>query len=125
MPDSERRLTDERRDLAATCYPMARKLARRFAYRWRLDEDECLSHAMMALCDAARTYRPGLSKFSGHVWRSVSLRLRQARTSGLTRLHIGTWTEPDRVGIRTVGDFSGLRLAACGWPAAASVSLLT
>lgn len=97
-------LTDERAALAATCVPMARRFALEFSRRHRVDFDQCLSDALLWVCDAARTYRPGVSKFSYHAWTALRLQFSTPGTAGRMRLHLGTLRDPNLVGISLLGD---------------------
>lgn len=51
-------LTREQQALASTCYRMAESMARYHSRRWLAVREEMRSTAYLALCRAARSYRP-------------------------------------------------------------------
>lgn len=101
----QRRLTDDRRDLAASCYPLAIQIANRFARRHRLHPDEVVSEAMWALCDAARTYREDRGvKFVTLAGRTIRLRLcREAAWKSFEGCSFGPVRNRTRIGRLHVG----------------------
>jgi RNA polymerase sigma factor (sigma-70 family) len=78
------RLTDEQRDLAATCFKMAVSLARSNS---RSDDDleECYDASFRALIGAARKYDPSRAKFSTYAHIGISLGLRTQRIKASRR----------------------------------------
>jgi len=88
-----KRLTDEQRDLAETCFDLACHLARSFHRRWpSCPVDDCKETAWIALCDAARNFRPELGHaFTSYVWTSITNRLGNLRR------------QPKRIAVRLNG----------------------
>jgi RNA polymerase sigma factor (sigma-70 family) len=93
-------LTDEQRALAEQFVPLAYKLAGRASRRLDRDFDACLSDAMFALVNAARSYKPvpEAAGFMTYAYASIEFRYRRRgrRMRTLQLSQIEEWKLPGR-----------------------------